>query len=81
MTRKSRRRCLEKFKDMNILRECHIIPTFFDVCIERDAARDRTVGEEVIRRMTASFEVPMLFEGFEEILFIIRNVGMMLRTE
>lgn len=68
MTRKSRKRCLEKFKDMNIIRECHIIPTFFDVCIERDAARERTVGEEVIRRMTASFEVPMLFEGFDEIV-------------
>lgn len=65
ITRKSRKRCLDNFKDMNIIRECHIIPTFFDLCIDRDAGRDRTVGTEVIMKFAKCFEVPMYFEGFD----------------
>ncbi len=67
ISRKSRRRCLEKFKDMDIIRECCIIPTFFNVCIDRDENRERTVGKDVIMKFARSFEVPMPFEGFDDI--------------
>lgn len=67
ISRKSRRRCLENFKDMNIVRECCIIPTFFNVCIDRDKQRERVVGEDVIMKFARTFEVPMYFEGFDAI--------------
>lgn len=40
------------------------------VCIERDLARERTVGEEVIERMFNDLESkpPSLEEGFDELL-------------
>lgn len=39
------------------------------VCIERDAARERTVGKEVIERYIKKFQCPQKFEGFSEIRF------------
>ena len=39
--------------------------TDFERCIERDAARPRTVGEDVLRRIAGTFEIPHLEEGFD----------------
>lgn len=38
--------------------ECHIIWAPIETCIERDAARKRTVGKEVIERMLKRFQAP-----------------------
>ena len=64
-TRKSRKRCLDQIHKVDCKKECHIIPTFFDLCIDRDAGRERTVGTEVIMKFAKCFEVPMYFEGFD----------------
>ena len=50
--------------------ECHIIWAPIEVCIERDAARDRTVGKEVIDRMLKRFQAPYYDEGINEIKII-----------
>ena len=50
--------------------ECHIIWAPIEVCIERDAARDRTVGTEVIDRMLKRFQAPYYDEGINEIKII-----------
>lgn len=50
--------------------ECHIIWAPIEVCIERDAARDRTVGKEVIDRMLKRFQAPYYDEGIDEISII-----------
>lgn len=47
--------------------ECHIIWAPIETCIERDAARDRTVGKEVIDRMLKRFQAPYYDEGIDEI--------------
>lgn len=47
--------------------ECHIIWAPIETCIERDAARERTVGKEVIDRMLKKFQAPYYDEGFDGI--------------
>ena len=39
-------------------------------CIEQDKNRDRTVGEDVIRRYYQNYEPPSYAEGFDEIVNI-----------
>ena len=39
----------------------------YEVCLERNNARERVVPEEVMERMRDSFEVPTAEEGFEAI--------------
>ena len=50
--------------------ECHIIWAPIEVCIERDAARERTVGKEIIDRMLKRFQSPYYDEGIDEIQII-----------
>ena len=47
--------------------ECYIIWAPIETCIERDAARDRTVGKEVIDRMLKRFQAPYYDEGIDKI--------------
>lgn len=51
--------------------ECHIIWAPIEVCIERDANRERTVGKEVIDRMLKRFQAPYYDEGIDEIKVIL----------
>ena len=51
--------------------ECHIIWAPIETCIERDAARERTVGKEVIDRMLKRFQAPYYDEGIDEIKVIL----------
>ena len=50
--------------------ECHIIWAPIETCIERDAARERTVGKEVIDRMLKRFQPVWFDEGIEEIKLV-----------
>lgn len=50
--------------------ECHIIWAPIEVCIERDAKRERTVGKEVIDRMLKRFQAPYYDEGIDAIKII-----------
>ena len=50
--------------------EAHIIWAPIEMCIERDAKRDRTVGKEVIDRMLKRFQAPYYDEGIDEIKII-----------
>ena len=51
--------------------ECHIVWAPIETCIERDAARERTVGKEVIDRMLKRFQAPYYDEGIDEIKVIL----------
>lgn len=46
---------------------CYIVWAPIEVCIERDAARERTVGKEIIDRMLKRFQAPYFDEGFDDI--------------
>jgi len=50
--------------------EVHIIWAPIETCIERDAARERTVGKEVIDKMLKRFQAPYYDEGIDEITVI-----------
>lgn len=50
--------------------EAHIIWAPIETCIERDAARERTVGKKVIDKMLKRFEAPYFDEGIDEIKII-----------
>ncbi len=51
--------------------EAHVIFSPIETCIERDAARERTVGKEVIDRMLKRFQAPYYDEGIDEIKVIL----------
>jgi predicted kinase len=55
-------------------RGCRLEAIFFDVplevCLERNAARERQVPEDVMRRMAAALEPPTPEEGFERITVV-----------
>ena len=51
--------------------ECRIIWAPIEVCIERDAKRERTVGKEVIDRMLKRFQAPYCDEGIDDIMVIL----------
>ena len=71
VNRKSRKTLLQLTQKFdNVVTECHIIWSPYEVCIERDSQRDRTVGEEVIKKMLFRWESPFFDEGFSVIEFI-----------
>ena len=47
--------------------ESHVVWAPIETCIERDAARERTVGKEVIDKMLKRFQFPFHDEGIDEI--------------
>ena len=47
--------------------QCDIVWAPIEVCIERDATRERTVGKEVIDRMLKRFQAPYYDEGIDNI--------------
>jgi putative nucleotidyltransferase with HDIG domain len=51
--------------------ECHVIWAPIETCIERDAARERTVGKEVVDKMLKRFQPPFYDEGFNDIKIIL----------
>lgn len=69
MTRKDRSYIIElcpKFVQI----EAHVIWAPIETCIERDAARERTVGKAVIDKMLKKFQAPFVDEGIDEIKII-----------
>lgn len=46
---------------------CIVVWARIDTCIQRDAQRDRTVGEKVIMKMVKQFQTPWYDEGWDEI--------------
>jgi predicted kinase len=70
---KDRRRTLSHFQGMNIKRIAMVFATPINVCYERDSKRDRVVGIEIIDKFLHRFELPMKYEGFDNIEIIRCN--------
>lgn len=51
--------------------EVHIIWAPIEMCITRDAVRERTVGKDVIDRMLKRFQAPYYDEGIDEIQLVL----------
>lgn len=69
MTRKDRARIIAACPKFARI-ETHIIWAPIETCIERDTARKRTVGKEVIDRMLKRFQSPYYDEGIDEISIV-----------
>ena len=77
---KARRRALANFANMDIRREAVVMATPYEVCLKRDKLRERTVGEEVIKKFLYRFEVPMAYEGFSCVAIVKAALQHPLRT-
>lgn len=71
---KARRRVLANFADLKIIRQAVVMATPYLICVKEDSQRERTVGEEVIKKFLCRFEIPMEYEGFDEVTIIKRAV-------
>lgn len=69
VNRKNRRGILHSLPK-GAKKHCVIVWAPIEICIERDKARARTVGEAVINKMLHRFEAPFFDEGFDNILII-----------
>lgn len=67
VTRKNRKQIIQLGKKYNCTVRAIIVWAPVDVCIDRDAARERTVGPDVIMKMLKRFEVPYNDEGFDSV--------------
>jgi predicted kinase len=66
VSRKNRKSILDQLPPY-VTKECMIIWASIEDCIKRDAARERTVGEDVIMKIVKRFEAPWYDEGFDRI--------------
>lgn len=64
LSKKDRKRTLDMLKESYILATCIQLSTPMETAIERDKARERTVGEDVIKRMYEKFTEADDSEGF-----------------
>ncbi len=65
-TIKARKRILSECK-VPCYKEVQLVATPIEECLSRDKLRERSVGEEVIRKFEQSFQCPQYFEGFDYI--------------
>ena len=73
VTRKARAGILSRVPK-HVQKCCVVIWAPIDICIERDKAREQTVGKEVIDRMLKRFEAPFYDEGFDTIMVHVSDV-------
>ena len=62
---KRRRGFLSELKNIDCIKECFIMATPYEQCLENNRNRDRVVPEWVINKMYHSFNTPAYFEGFD----------------
>lgn len=70
---KRRKAFLDELKKINCTKECYLMATPYELCLQQNQLRDRHVPECVIKQMYKSICVPQYFEGWNNI-HIIYNV-------
>ena len=69
VTRKDRARIFNQIKGIpNVEVIAYVMRTPFEICIEQDRNRERTVGYSVITKFLHRYEFPQRFEGFSNII-------------
>lgn len=63
--KKYRKAFLDSLKGIDCMKECYLIASPIEECIERDKKRDRSVGEEVINKMYKNIDIPAKREGWD----------------
>lgn len=70
LNHKKRKSFLEEFRNYNIQKECYLIATPYEKCVEQNNKRERKVPEYVIERMYKSIFIPQYYEGWDTIKII-----------
>lgn len=71
LSHKRRKNFLKSISDIkDVQKICYVVATPFETCIERDRSRERTVGEDIIRRQISQFQIPTWDEGWDNITVI-----------
>lgn len=73
---KRRMEFLKRINSINCYKTCMWIATPYEICIEQNKNRERSIPEEVIKRMYLNFYVPQYFEGWDDINIIYNTKGM-----
>lgn len=70
ISEKRRAAFLSEIASFDCLKECHILATPLNICIERNATRPKPVPEHVIRKMYTQFYVPQFQEMWDDIQIV-----------
>lgn len=65
--RKRRMGFLQELKNIECYKYCWLFATPYEECVLRDSQRERSVGEAVIKRMYLNFQIPQMYEGWDDI--------------
>lgn len=72
LNKKRRKAFLKEIKKFDCKKSCVLILSTLEECMERNLSRDRSIPNDVIKRMYMNFQPPSLDEGWEEI-FLVYN--------
>ena len=70
MSMKRRKAFLDEIKKYDVYKKCLLFIVPIDVCKKRNQLRDRQVPDFVFDKMLRQFDVPMKYEGWDEIKVI-----------
>ena len=73
LNRKRRMAFLKELKNIECRKICVFIATPWEICLAQNFARDRQVPQEVMSRMYKSFQMPSIYEGFDEVIVHYEN--------
>lgn len=70
---KRRKAFLQELKNINCHKECVLMATPFELCVQRNNERDHVVPYFVIERMYKNFDIPWYNEGWDSIVIAYAN--------
>ena len=72
---KKRKAFLEELKKINCIKECYLVATPYEKCLEQNRQRERKVPEHVLDRMYKNIFIPQFYEGWSKINIIWNTEG------
>lgn len=72
---KKRMELLKELKNIDCYKQCILVATPYEKCLEQNKLRDRVVPEYVIKKMYMNFYVPQYYEGFDKIEIIYPRIS------
>lgn len=75
LSRKKRKGFLSDMNKYANKKVCLLVLKPYELCVEHDALRSRSVGRDTLFRMYKNFQVPWYTEGFDEIKLLYTIVG------
>jgi predicted kinase len=74
---KRRKSFLQELKNINCHKECILMATPFELCVQRNSERKRKVPYSVTERMYTNFDIPWYNEGWDSIVIAYVNANVM----